>query len=152
MQANSASSSLLSFSSLRAVLYNLLQPHLANLDSNAAVVKLDFKNAFNSIRRDRMLLAVSDLCPSLFHFVHSAYASPPPCFGVLSSLFCRRDTTGRSFRPPPLLPLLHSLTTQLRSKLCFFSILMMEPLVTVLSHSSQTSLNNLYPPLFSPWC
>ena len=37
------------------------------------IVKLDFKNAFNSLRRDKMLLAVSDLAPALYPFVHSSY-------------------------------------------------------------------------------
>ena len=36
--------------------------------------KLDFSNAFNSLRRDKMLEAVGDLAPSLYRFVHSAYA------------------------------------------------------------------------------
>ena len=50
--------------------------YLSNLSPECALVKLDFKNAFNSIRRDRMLEAVQVLCPSLYPLVHSAYASP----------------------------------------------------------------------------
>ena len=47
------------------------------------------------------------LCQISVHLFSISYNlpmhPPPPCFGVLSSLFCRRDTAGRSFRPPPLL-------------------------------------------------
>ena len=36
------------------------------LTSLAAVVKLDFQNAFNSIHRDKMLEATRDLAPEIF--------------------------------------------------------------------------------------
>ena len=49
---------------------------LNNMDENQAVVKLDFANAFNSIRRDCMLNVVKTYCPSLYSLVHSAYATP----------------------------------------------------------------------------
>ena len=49
---------------------------LSNMEEHQAVVKLDFANAFNSIRRDCMLEAVETFCPSLYSLVHSAYASP----------------------------------------------------------------------------
>ena len=52
--------------------------YLSNLSHDH---KLDFKNAFNTIHRDKMLLAVKDLAPSLLPFVHSVYCSS-------SSLFC----------------------------------------------------------------
>ena len=50
--------------------------YLHHLTPHHAVVKLDFRNAFNSVRRDKMLNAVLDLAPELFHFVHSVYSSP----------------------------------------------------------------------------
>ena len=43
--------------------------------SDRAFVKLDFTNAFNSIRRDSMLEAVTLSCPDLLPFVTSAYGS-----------------------------------------------------------------------------
>ena len=43
-------------------------------------MKLDFKNAFNSVRRDKMLTAVRDLVPMLFPFIHSVYSSPSLLF------------------------------------------------------------------------
>ena len=36
--------------------------------------------AFNSLRRDRMLLAVQELAPALYPFVHSTYSSPSSLF------------------------------------------------------------------------
>ena len=50
--------------------------YLHHLTPHHAVVKLDFRNAFNSVRRDKMLNAVLDLAPELFHFVFSVYSSP----------------------------------------------------------------------------
>ena len=51
---------------------------LSEMAHEHAVVKLDFQNAFNSIRRDKMLEATSDLAPEIFSFVHSyaSYSSP----------------------------------------------------------------------------
>jgi hypothetical protein len=40
------------------------------------VVKLDFSNAFNCIRRDVMLQAVADQLPHLYKFCHLAYSQP----------------------------------------------------------------------------
>lgn len=40
------------------------------------MVKLDFANAFNSIRRDCMLEAVQSQCPAIYSFVYSNYATP----------------------------------------------------------------------------
>ena len=49
---------------------------LGNMKPDQAMVKLDFANAFNSIRRDYMLEAVQSLYPVIYSFVHSAYAAP----------------------------------------------------------------------------
>ena len=54
--------------------------YLDTLNPNQALLKLDFRNAFNSIRRDKMLEAVQDLAPDLFPFVHSAYSSSSSLF------------------------------------------------------------------------
>ena len=40
------------------------------------LLKLDFSNAFNSIRRDKMLHAVLEKSPAIFAFAHSTYAQP----------------------------------------------------------------------------
>ena len=49
---------------------------LSNMDPDCAFVKLDFRNAFNCIRRDCMLQAVCDLAPTIYPFVHSLYSAP----------------------------------------------------------------------------
>ena len=45
--------------------------YLHQLSPANAILKLDFSNAFNSIRRDTMLKAVGDLAPELLRFVPS---------------------------------------------------------------------------------
>ena len=49
---------------------------LGNLSEDKAFVKLDFENAFNSVRRDAVLEAVAFHRPDLVSFVNSAYGSP----------------------------------------------------------------------------
>ena len=46
------------------------------MDVCQAMNKLDFENAFNSVRRDRMLEAIQLLCPPLYAFAHLVYAAP----------------------------------------------------------------------------
>ena len=53
---------------------------LKNLQNDQVLVKLDFQNAFNTLRRDRMLRAVEELAPSLLPYVHSVYCSPTSLF------------------------------------------------------------------------
>ena len=85
------------------------------------MVKLDFKNAFNSIRRDKMLEAVQKFTPELATFVHSAYSSP-------SSLFWEDEIIQSAEgvqQGDPLGPLLfcltiHELCSHLKSELCLF--------------------------------
>ena len=49
--------------------------NLHNLPSNKALIKVDFENAFNSVRRDKMLYAVKKFIPELLPYVHSAYST-----------------------------------------------------------------------------
>ena len=50
--------------------------YLQHLHSDKAVVTVDFRNAFNTIRRDVLLRAIDEHIPNLLPFVHSAYGSP----------------------------------------------------------------------------
>ena len=50
--------------------------YLANMDADRAFVKLDFSNAFNSIRRDAVLEAVARHRPDLLAFASSAHGAP----------------------------------------------------------------------------
>ena len=42
------------------------------------VVKVDVRNAFNSVRRDAVLSCIRDCCPALFPMIYQAYFSPTP--------------------------------------------------------------------------
>ena len=50
--------------------------YLHLLPPDYAIIKLDFRNAFYSVCRDKMLSAVLDLAPELYQFVYSAYSAP----------------------------------------------------------------------------
>ena len=54
--------------------------YLSSMPSDHALVKLDFKNAFNSTRRDRMLEATLSFAPDIFPLVYSAYSAPSHLF------------------------------------------------------------------------
>ena len=47
--------------------------YLECLPDGYAMVKLDFKNVFNSLRRDHMLNSIEKLLPEIYRFVHSSY-------------------------------------------------------------------------------
>ena len=48
--------------------------YLSSKDAENAMLKLDFRNAFNTLRRDEMLQAVLDKALSVFPLAHSAYS------------------------------------------------------------------------------
>ena len=54
--------------------------YLQNLLPGCILLKLDFANAFNSIRRDKVFAAVDDMVSELLPLVHSAYSKPPSLF------------------------------------------------------------------------
>ena len=55
--------------------------YLDNMPDDHLFLKLDFSNAFNFLRSDRMLESVRQRAPEMYPFVFSAYEEP-------SSLFC----------------------------------------------------------------
>ena len=48
-----------------------------NLPSGHAIVKLDFTNAFNSVRRDLILDAIASKIPEIYCLVHAAFSCNP---------------------------------------------------------------------------
>ena len=61
------------------VVVRLLHMHLVvfstmHMPSDHVLVKLDFKNAFNSLSRACMIRAVQQFSPDIHSFVYSAYA------------------------------------------------------------------------------
>ena len=85
------------------------------------MLKLDFKNAFNCIRRDEMLKAVEDLAPIILPFVASAYCSTTSLFWGKKVL----DSAEGVQQGDPLGPLLfcltvHALYTNLRCSFHLF--------------------------------
>ena len=95
--------------------------YLNHLPLDHTLVKLDFKNAFNTIRRDKMLEAARESIPELFPFVFSCYFSP-------STLFLHKTTLQSAEgvqQGDPLGPLLfcltiHPLITHLKSEFRVF--------------------------------
>ena len=59
-----------------ASLVHSARQYLQRMDDTRAFVKLDFSNAFNSIRRDAVLEAVAEHVPDLLPFANSVYGSP----------------------------------------------------------------------------
>ena len=55
--------------------------YLQDLPLSHLMLKLDFKNAFNTLRRDKMLGSVKEFAPEFFAFINLAYEGP-------SLLFC----------------------------------------------------------------
>lgn len=53
---------------------------LQNLQPGHLILKLDFRNAFNSVCWDKMLLVVKDRVPEIYPLIHSAYSRPSPLF------------------------------------------------------------------------
>src|SRR5207245_6185140 len=49
--------------------------YLSNIEDGKALLKIDFSNAFNCLRRDSILEAVSELFPELLSFVASCYGT-----------------------------------------------------------------------------
>ena len=78
---------------------------LHNLPPDNLILKLDFKNTFNSIQHGKMLMAVKEKASKIFLF-HSAYSTPSTLFFGGDSLQSAENIQQRD----PLGPLLFCLT------------------------------------------
>src|SRR5688572_29015895 len=69
------------------------------------IVKLDFSNAFNALRRDSMLEAVAAKAPEIYRYVYDNYAYAPPATDQTAYHSVRgRHTTRRPLRTTGVLP------------------------------------------------
>jgi hypothetical protein len=94
---------------------------LNNLPQSQALLKVDFSNAFNSIRRDKMLSAVIEFIPDLLPYVHSAYSIPSVLSFYNTELASAEGVQQGNFIGPLLFCLaIHSLVTKLRSEFTIF--------------------------------
>ena len=92
--------------------------YLHSLPPDMLLLKLDFSNAFHSIRRDKMLLAVRKLAPELYPLVHSAYSSPSSLFwGDKVILSAEGVQQGDPLGPLLFCLTLHDLISELNSEL-----------------------------------
>jgi len=82
--------------------------YLQSMPVGKVVVKLDFANAFNSLHRHDMLLAVKDHVPELYAYSYSAYAQPSLLYYGPFTLFSSEGPQ----QGDPLGPLLFSLSVQ----------------------------------------
>ena len=81
---------------------------MAKMSSDDVVVKLDFSNAFNCLRRDVMLKSVADELPCLYRFCHLAYGSRSALLFGEQTLWSMEGVQ----QGDPLGPLLFCLTIQ----------------------------------------
>jgi len=82
--------------------------YLETMPPEHVVVKLDFSNAFNSLHRQDMLLAVRDRLPELYAYCYSAYSQPSILYYGQFSLLSKEGPQ----QGDPIGPLLFSNTEQ----------------------------------------
>ena len=95
--------------------------YLHNLQPDNVLLKLDFRNAFNCIRWDKMLKSVEELAPELFPFVYFVYSEPSTLFWGDKLLQSSEGVQQGDLLGPLLFCLtIHRLTMQLRSEFFAF--------------------------------
>ena len=84
-------------------------------------MKLDFRNTFNSLGRDKMVMPVEELVPELLLLVLSAYGSPSSLFfGEVVIKSSEGVHQGDPFGPLVFCLTTHNILQQLRSELNLF--------------------------------
>ena len=94
---------------------------LHNLRPRHLILKLDFRNAFNCLRRDKMIAAVEQLAPELLPLVTCAYSTPSFLFfGEDIIPFSEGVQQGDPLDPLPFCLAIHNLVQQLQSEFNVF--------------------------------
>ena len=67
------------------------------MPNNKALLEVDFRNAFNSIRRNKMMETVEAYTPQLLPFVHLAYSAPSillhqSCYEMMTKFHHQRES------------------------------------------------------------
>ena len=94
---------------------------LGELNPEKAVLKLDFSNAFNTIRRDKMMGAISEHVPELYPFVHLAYCATSSLFwGENTIQFAEGVQQGDPLGPLLFCLSIHRMCTLLKSEFSLF--------------------------------
>ena len=85
---------------------------------STVLLKLDFKNAFNSLKRETMLNHVYSNRPELYNYTHCEYGKPSYLFYGSSVIMSEGGTQpGDSEAPPLFAETIHTLVKQLESKI-----------------------------------
>ena len=85
---------------------NSVGSFLHHSESSHCILKLDFQNAFNSLRRDQMLQAISDVVTVQYPFVHAVYGRPSSLFHGETTILSQEGVQ----QGDPLGPMLFCLT------------------------------------------
>lgn len=91
-----------------------------NVDHKSMKVflKLDFKNAFNELERDYMLLTTYQKCPGIYPFIKQCYSTPTVLtFGDYYILSQRGCQQGDPCGPPLFCISIHEMVSMLKSEL-----------------------------------
>ena len=116
--------------------------YLKSMPSNHVLLKVDFRNAVNSVRREKILEAVKLSIPELFLFVSSAYTVPSYLVCGDSIIMSEEGVQQRDHLGPLLFCLtLHPLLSQLQSELKIFYMYLDDGTV---GGSTETVLHNLH--------
>ena len=95
--------------------------YLSSLEDGHLLLKLDFRNAFNSIRRDKMLHSVISKAPALLPLTYSTYRLPSLLFyGEFSIPSAEGVQQGNPLGPLLSCLTIHELVTSLKSELNVF--------------------------------
>jgi hypothetical protein len=95
--------------------------YLSNLQDGHLMVKLDFRNAFNSIRRDQMLHSVLSKAPKLLPLAHCSYRHPSLLFyGEFTIASAEGVQQGDPLGPILFCLAIHDIITSLQSEFNIF--------------------------------